>query len=258
MKIIYSSSDILKLKNINETKNIQKKNNNNNAFINLELLKTSIYLPIITISKNNHNHNNRHNNHHNKFNRSSKEWVRKPPTKPLNKAENAWKVDILDDSEIKKIRAILNKLSLENFDIMVNDTLLLNYTAPIVVDEIFNKAICEPFYSDMYARFCMSLVKLHFLIKDMCKEQFIKKKHKNLCKFIGELYKLKIITELDIFIDVLYENLDDQNLEILCELITTVGVKNKIFEDILIQLEETKDFFKPRYKFMIMDVLEKQ
>ncbi len=43
----------------------------------------------------------------------------------------------------------------------------------------------------------------------MCEEQFKLKKHKNLCQFIGELYKRSLITNLTGFIDDLSNNLNN-------------------------------------------------
>lgn len=254
MSQVYSLYELLEIKKFPKTKDAP----NTDSLIQINFLKSSIKLPIISKKKYSRNNNNNH--HRNKsFNRDrNNNWERLPQTKPLVKSENAWKVDKDDVSDGKIIKGILNKLSVENYNIMIKQVVSINYTSPNVVDEIFNKAVTEPYFSDMYARFCMDLVDLHDLIREMCEEQFRKKKHKNLCKFIGELYKLKIITELTQFTDVLYSDIDTnhENLEILCKLITTVGVDNEQFEEILIQLDETKEFFKPRFKFMIMDVLD--
>ena len=76
-------------------------------------------------------------------------------------------------------------------------------------------------------------------------------------KFIGELYKLNLLNDLDSFIDTLLDNIDECKLETLCKIITTIGIKNIIFKEIIKELNLVKIKFSSRYKFMILDLVEK-
>lgn len=156
--------------------------------------------------------------------------------------------------DIKRITGILNKISEDNYDKMVSEALTFNYADPEVVGVIFKKIINEPFYSNIYAKFCKSLVELHSIINERCIIEFNKTKHKNLGKFIGELYLLKLINNLDIYIDELMNNIDEQKLETLCKIISTVGINH--FKELSIKLDSIKTNFSNRYRFMIMDTLE--
>jgi len=159
--------------------------------------------------------------------------------------------------DIKRITAILNKISEENYDKMIEETKTFNYADPEVVTVIFKKILDEPFFSDVYAKFCNSLEDLHEIINERCIIEFNKTKHKNLGKFIGELYKLNLLNDLDSFIDTLLDNIDECKLETLCKIITTIGIKNIIFKEIIKELNLVKIKFSSRYKFMILDLVEK-
>lgn len=187
-------------------------------------------------------------------------------TEPIKRIENAWKPSIVvEKPDIKRITGILNKLSVNNKDNLLKETQSIAYTDPEVVSIIFKKAVSEPFYSQLYAQFCYGLTKLHEFIKIMCVDEFNKLKNKNLCKFIGELYKLNLISDLESFVNVLKcdlskdtvaKELKEKNIEILCELIITVNPQHDEFSSIINELYISKNTYSPKYKFMIMDVYE--
>ena len=188
-------------------------------------------------SSHNQHHNSSYNPHNNsngykKDKDKSKEHWPRAHIHVLTIGENAWrpdcdskKVKSDENKDIKTIKGILNKLSPENHEIMIEETKKLHYSDPNVIDIIFNKAVSEPFYSDLYAKYCEKLQDLHILLIEMCETQFKLKKHKNLCQFIGELYKRSLIYKQDLlkFVSSLEEDLNENNLEILCTLIITVG-----------------------------------
>jgi hypothetical protein len=192
--------------------------------------------------------NDRH-DRHDRHDRTPVKWERCP----LPKAKTVMNSLPPD---IKRITAILNKISDENFDKMVEETKTFNYADPEVVTVIFRKILAEPFFSDVYAKFCDSLEDLHDIINERCIIEFNKTKHKNLGKFIGELYKLDLLDDLDSFIDALLDDIDEAKLETLCKIITTIGVKNELFVDIIADLNSNKSKFSSRHKFMIMDIVE--
>lgn len=185
----------------------------------------------------------------NRTDRTPAKWERCPPIKAKTVINQL-------PPDIKRITAILNKISDENYDKMVEEAKTFNHADPEVVTVIFKKILAEPFFSDIYAKFCNSLEDLHDIINERCIIEFSKTKHKNLGKFIGELYKLDLLDDLDSFLDILLDNIDEQKLETLCKIITTIGVKNEIFTDIIAKLDLTKSKFGPRHRFMIMDVIE--
>lgn len=156
---------------------------------------------------------------------------------------------------IKRITGILNKISENNYDKMIEETKTFNYAGPEVVTVIFKKILTEPFFSDVYAKFCNSLVDLHDIINERCIIEF-KTKHKNLGKFIGELYKLGLLSDLNSFMDILLDDTNEVKLETLCKIITTIGIKNPIFKKIIEELIYIGSKFSPRHRFMILDISE--
>ncbi len=180
----------------------------------------------------------------------SGKWERCPPSKPRTAMMSSLPPDI------KRITAILNKISDENYDKMVEEAKTFNHADPEVVTVIFKKILAEPFFSDVYAKFCNSLEDLHEIINERCIIEFNKTKHKNLGKFIGELYKLDLLDDLDSFINTLLDHIDEPKLETLCKIITTIGMKDPIFTQIIIDLNLMKTKFSSRYKFMILDIVE--
>jgi len=179
-------------------------------------------------------------------------WERVPEPRPM--PINPWANTPVDS---KKIMSILNKLTEKNYIKMVEETNTFNYTDPKIVEIMFKKIIEEPFFSDLYAKFCRDLIHLQPIIKEISTNEFSNNKHKNLCKFISELYKLGVIDSLDSFVEVLTNDLNEFNLEILCKIILTTGVKDPQFKDIIINLDSIKNTYSSRFRFMIMDVMDK-
>lgn len=158
--------------------------------------------------------------------------------------------------DIKRITAILNKISNDNYDKMIEEAKTFNYADPEVVAIIFKKILSEPFFSDIYARFCNDLTDLHDIINKDCIIEFNKTKHKNIGKFIGELYKIGLINNIDSYLNILLTDIDENKLETLCKIINTIGNKDPIFNNIIKILDSMKSKFSPRYRFMILDVIE--
>lgn len=209
----------------------------------------------------------------------------------LRKSDKAWVPsvaekgadDTQDDIEIlkKKVRSILNKLTPQKFDILVQQFQDLNIDSRSKLDAsmelVFEKAVDEPAFSVAYAQMCHILAlkecddadgnKVKFrsiLIKRVQKEfekdymkdvdvslkqkaenpevgeeerklakeeyeaQELKARRRSLgnIRFIGELYNLKILT-INIMHQcvgsLLAKDSDEEALEGLCRLITTVG-----------------------------------
>ncbi|KAH8325446.1 hypothetical protein KR074_003061, partial [Drosophila pseudoananassae] len=94
----------------------------------------------------------------------------------LNETENAWRPRLLNKSDgdsnlketqekedlVRRVRGILNKLTPERFDTLVEEIIKLKIDTPDKMDEVivlvFEKAIDEPNFSVSYARLCHRLI----------------------------------------------------------------------------------------------------
>lgn len=90
-----------------------------------------------------------------------------PPVEPLKKSENAWGRKKEDDDDVaskrKTVRSILNKLTPEKFEKLYKQFIAVEITTVDVLDgvvrEIFEKAVLEPKFADLYAELCQRLSK---------------------------------------------------------------------------------------------------
>ncbi|KAK0083124.1 hypothetical protein PV325_009294 [Microctonus aethiopoides] len=258
----------------------------------------------------------------------------------LRETENAWKParlkdevasedDIKTQALYKKVRSVLNKLTPQKFDTLVNQVRSLNIDTQGrlqgVIDLVFEKAIDEPGFSVAYALMCKELCHMQVastdkttaeeaeanydfrkLLVTRCQMEFEKNavdemaritkvreieqctdtdKKKELqalldeadrqlrmrsvgnIRFIGELYKQEMLTAniMHKCIKHLLHDIDEENLECLCKLLTTIG---KIFEGkqhdlsgyftTLSELTNRKNHKKisSRVRFMIQDVID--
>ncbi|KAG6449153.1 hypothetical protein O3G_MSEX005901 [Manduca sexta] len=253
----------------------------------------------------------------------------------LNEVDSAWKPnrfrqETLTEEEqktqelYKKFRGILNKLTPQKFDTLLDKvkTLEINNQKRLegVIDLVFEKAIDEPNFSEAYAAMCNKLSKLKVpadnpttpdqcvnfraLIINKCQNQFVtdkvdaqvmklekeiaectdpvKKKELQLMledehrrvrrrsvgnvRFIGELYKLKMLTSkiMDYCMKYLIDKLDEEKLECLCKLLTTIGeqIENEVHGQLDIIFKKMQEIvdrkshqISSRVKFMIQDVI---
>ncbi|XP_022735134.1 eukaryotic translation initiation factor 4G-like [Durio zibethinus] len=202
------------------------------------------------------------------------------PLQMMHKAERKYEVGkVADDEESKqrRLKAILNKLTPQNFEKLFEQVKEVNIdnagTLTGVISQIFDKALMEPTFCEMYANFCYHLAgelpdfsedneKITFkrLLLNKCQEEFergereqeeankveevgeakqseeereekrIKVRRRMLgnIRLIGELYKKKMLTEriMHECIKKLlgeYENPDEEDVEALCKLMSTIG-----------------------------------
>lgn len=198
----------------------------------------------------------------------------------MHKAENKYEVGKVSDEEHSKqrqIKAILNKLTPQNFDKLFVQVKEVNidsaFTLTGVISQIFDKALMEPTFCEMYAKFCVDLAadlpefnenneKITFrrVLLNNCQEEFergereqaeadrpeeegevklskeerevkrIKARRRMLgnIRFIGELYKMSMLTEriMHECIKKLlgeYQYPDEEDVEALCKLMSTIG-----------------------------------
>ncbi|KAK4397089.1 Eukaryotic translation initiation factor 4G [Sesamum angolense] len=202
------------------------------------------------------------------------------PVPVMHRAEKKYEVGrIADEEEAKQrqLKAILNKLTPQNFEKLFQQVKQVNIdnvvTLTGVISQIFDKALMEPTFCEMYADFCFHLAadlpdlsveneKITFkrLLLNKCQEEFERgekeeeeankaeeegeakqtaeeREEKRLrarrrmlgnIRLIGELYKKRMLTEriMHECINKLlgqYQNPDEENIEALCKLMSTIG-----------------------------------
>ncbi|PWZ43834.1 Eukaryotic translation initiation factor 4G [Zea mays] len=239
----------------------------------------------------------------------------------MHKAEKKYEIGKGIDEEGSKqrqLKAILNKLTPQNFEKLFAQFKELNIdnvvTLTGVISQIFDKALMEPTFCEMYASFCFRLAgdlpnfvkddeKITFkrLLLNKCQEEFergereqaeankaeeeggakqsegereekrIRARRRMLgnIRLIGELYKKKMLTEriMHECINKLlgeYQNPDEEDLEALCKLMSTIGEmidhpRTKVHMDFYFGLihklsENVK--LSSRIRFMLEDVID--
>lgn len=207
-------------------------------------------------------------------------------------SENAWKVQIPRTEYeviIKKVRGILNKISINNFDSLSSDLFGLELnTEELVKDTIgivVDKSINEPNFGDIYANLCLRLSKKDYNVDDtvfnfrnelvnQCQKKFesednLKKSIGNI-KFIGELYNKDLLPNgvmlgcINLFLGNIHKNNNkEENIEKICKLLFTIGSKMEQFNIKI--MDEVIKKIKPiyidksnsaRYRFMVLDLVE--
>ncbi|KAJ8665621.1 hypothetical protein QAD02_007283, partial [Eretmocerus hayati] len=223
----------------------------------------------------------------------------------------------------KKVRSVLNKLTPQKFDTLVNQVRDLKIDTQErlqgVIDLVFEKAVDEPNFSVAYALMCKELSNIHVtgadsddsssanfrkLILTRCQTQFEKNtldenirneklKEIESCtdpekkkefqinfedeerririrsvgniRFIGELFKQNMLRDqiMHQCIRHLLSQVDEENLECLCKLLTTIGKvlenKNIDLSDYLKQMQQIanrKGKISSRIRFMLQDVID--
>ncbi|XP_063597936.1 eukaryotic translation initiation factor 4 gamma 3-like [Penaeus indicus] len=262
-----------------------------------------------------------------------------PTEVKLKTSQNAWKpsakkANVEDEAAktaelVKKVRAILNKLTPEKFgklSAQVTELPIDNAEKQkAVIDIIFEKAIDEQTYSATYAQLCdvlsrmpvqedasngdASEVAFKRLMVRKCQtefqsnnmEEFLVRKEKELSectdpaqkenlkveldyqetklkkrsvgnlKFIGELYKLDILTmpTMMLIVSTLLKKRGTLSLECLCKLLTTIGSHLEADCELDPSRKKELDFYfadmdtivkerqcESRIRFLIMDVID--
>ncbi|XP_077244886.1 eukaryotic translation initiation factor 4G-like [Tasmannia lanceolata] len=202
------------------------------------------------------------------------------PLQAMHKAEKKYEVGKVSDEEEAKqrqLKGILNKLTPQNFEKLFEQVKVVNIdnedTLTGIISQIFDKALTEPTFCEMYANFCFHLAgelpdfskdneKITFkrLLLNKCQEEFergereqaeanrvevegeIKRSNEEKegkkvqarrrmlgnIRLIGELYKKRMLTEriMHECIKKLlgqYESPDEEDVEALCKLMSTIG-----------------------------------
>ncbi|KAJ0961804.1 hypothetical protein J5N97_029632 [Dioscorea zingiberensis] len=243
------------------------------------------------------------------------------PLQVMHKATRKYEVGKVSDVEQAKqrqLKSILNKLTPQNFEKLFAQVKEVNIDNPVtltgVISQIFDKALMEPTFCEMYADFCYHLSaelpdfsenneKITFkrLLLNKCQEEFergereqaeadkadeegeiqqtegereekrIKARRRMLgnIRLIGELYKKKMLTEriMHECIKKLlgqYQNPDEEDLEALCKLMSTIGqmidhskAKEHMdaYFDMMLKLS-TNQKLSSRVRFMLRDAID--
>ena len=211
------------------------------------------------------------------------------------------------DALKSKVLIILNKITPEKFDVLFQQLMELDINTveglEAVIDCIFDKALMEPAFCPLYATLCAtfsqelpeiqgpdgSTGQFRRLLLNKCQHEFeqesqlnevtddeerskIKRRMLGNIKFIGELYLKRMLMDKIMFFCIV--NLvstdppDDEDIEALCNLITTIGgtlenssQKAKPQLDAcfakLKQMREAKPpILQSRFRFMIQDLFD--
>ncbi|KAL3624536.1 hypothetical protein CASFOL_031204 [Castilleja foliolosa] len=243
------------------------------------------------------------------------------PAPVIHRAEKKYEIGKVTDEEQAKqrqLKGILNKLTPQNFEKLFQQVKEVNIdnvvTLSGVISQIFDKALMEPTFCEMYADFCFHLAavlpelsvdneKITFkrLLLNKCQEEFErgereeeeanKAEEEGECKqtpeereekrlrvrrrmlgnirLIGELYKKRMLTEriMHECINKLlgqYQNPDEENIEALCKLMSTIGemidhpkAKDHMdaYFDIMTQLSNNMRL-SSRVRFMLKDSID--
>ncbi|KAK9706310.1 hypothetical protein RND81_07G115900 [Saponaria officinalis] len=243
------------------------------------------------------------------------------PVPMMHKAERKYEVGKVTDEEQakqRKLKGILNKLTPQNFERLFEQVKEVNIDNDItltgVISQIFDKALTEPTFCEMYANFCQHLAselpdlsvnneKITFrrLLLNKCQEEFergereeqeannvdgegdaeqseevreekrVKARRRMLgnIRLIGELYKKRMLTERIMHECIMkllgqYQNPDEENIEALCKLMSTIGemidhpkAKDHIdaYFDMMRQLSNNMKL-SSRVRFMLRDAID--
>ncbi|XP_020549677.1 eukaryotic translation initiation factor 4G-like isoform X2 [Sesamum indicum] len=243
------------------------------------------------------------------------------PMPVMHKAEKKYEVGrVADEEEAKQrqLKGILNKLTPQNFEKLFQQVKQVNVdnviTLSRLISQIFDKALMEPTFCEMYADFCFHLaadlpdlsvenerITFKRLLLNKCQEEFERgereeeeankveeegeakqtaeeREEKRLrarrrmlgnIRLIGELYKKRMLTEriMHECINKLlgqYQNPDEENIEALCKLMSTIGemidhpkAKEHIdaYFDIMWQLSNNMKL-SSRVRFMLKDAID--
>nr|XP_022920525.1 eukaryotic translation initiation factor 4 gamma 3 isoform X3 [Onthophagus taurus] len=254
----------------------------------------------------------------------------------LNVTENAWKPTRFTSSGeqpeedkkthelYKKVRGILNKLTPQKFDALLQQIKNLQIDTSDrlqgVIDLVFEKAVDEPNFSVSYANMCSEValiqvpannkkegefVNFRKLLITRCQKEFEKnsqeeKSHNKMVqdidectdpekkkelqllledeerrlrrksvgniRFIGELYKRNMLTNNIMMrcLENLLGNRDEESLECLCKLLSTIGEElekrkmslNHIFGTVKEIADRKHGKISSRVRFMLQDVID--
>ena len=172
---------------------------------------------------------------------------------------------------LNKVNSILNKLSISNFDKLSSELLRIEILSDdlleSIVKSIFNKAIMEPHFGEIYSKLCLCFGNFNIQFKrfllNMCQNEFEKRNRMtgNIV-FIGQLFKTQMISEQIIHscLDKLIDDPTGENIECICKLLEIAGgrMRENLDENFKRwkSISENKIIIDSRRRFMIKDLIE--
>lgn len=212
---------------------------------------------------------------------------------------NKWRYNDKEDMFKKKINGVLNKISLDNYEELRNVIQNIGNNISVekysdfeyFVDRIINKAIDDPFYSNVYGKllkdmcklkwYCVNanklvdttyisfydllLIKLKELYDNIYEEKNIDKVHcSNIILLINQLYLNNLLSNY-IYVSCIYgllNNPTELNIELISKMLLKCGSKlnievkkelNNIMEKVDIIYRNIKN---TRLKYLLLDIIE--
>ncbi|KAJ0961782.1 hypothetical protein J5N97_029610 [Dioscorea zingiberensis] len=215
----------------------------------------------------------------------------------MHKATRKYEVGKVSDVEQAKqrqLKSILNKLTPQNFEKLFAQVKEVNIDNPVtltgVISQIFDKALMEPTFCEMYADFCYHLSaelpdfsenneKITFkrLLLNKCQEEFERGEREQaeadkadeegeIQQTEGEREEKRIKARMSGCWEILgqYQNPDEEDLEALCKLMSTIGqmidhskAKEHMdaYFDMMLKLS-TNQKLSSRVRFMLRDAID--
>jgi hypothetical protein len=212
---------------------------------------------------------------------------------------NKWRYNDKEDIFKKKINGVLNKISLDNYEELRNIIQNIGNNISVdkycdleyFVDRIINKAIDDPFYSDVYGKllkdicrykwfvtntnkiiednyisfYDLLLIKSKELYDKIYEEKRVDKVNcNNIILFINQLYLNNLLSNY-IYISCIYgllNNPTELNIELICKMLIKCGNKMNIYiKNELAKIMEKVDIIyknikNTRLKYLLLDVIE--
>lgn len=213
----------------------------------------------------------------------------------LHKSANRWgrvQSSSVSDKASKNVTSLLNKLSQSNLVRLVESFVSLVLQASILhraVELVFDKAVGEPGFAHLYAKFAQAAGVLWTKKKPSEEEDFTelmkakvgeneaelfvdfdKKRAIGISKFVGDLFNVDFVDTqvvhdrvFGMFSIIDQESPDEHHVELLCKFLSTVGKRLEASDadsvaryfDVLEMIMENRAIA-PRARFMIMDLQE--
>lgn len=183
---------------------------------------------------------------------------------PLTHSKNRWKPQKNNDAILnleKKIKGILNKMTKEKFDRLAQQVISINIESIQFLDtmiaRVFEKAISEPTFADMYANLCymlsqkmVSLPFLHYFESNDGKFYWSADVATNDKEVVGPLQSMKECIEVATGEEE-RERMPrgDMNLEL---------VEGKIIDGIFVKIMTTQDAGKEGEYYVVYETLERE
>lgn len=223
--------------------------------------------------------------HRPKHHSHNKQFIRRRPVEKLKGGKDSFSAarkltDTEEKAHQKKVKSILNKVTLKNIDSLKAELIeLITDDSMIeeVVDMMFEKALFEDFFAKVHAHLTIELneafggKKVRGFILNKCHKEFQtgitsglddkgKSRMRGNIRFIGELFVGNMIGSIIMkeCIEYLIKGDCDEDLEAMCLLMKTIISKFPIenYFDQMTAISKDKKKHSSRIRFMMMDIMD--